>query len=78
MGNSHAHHEHVLILIPGDGHGARVCYALWICLLYATCPGIYAIIAAEVNQAFGPVHYQANFQSMACFYEDLHLSTSLF
>ena len=31
------------------------------CLLYATCPGIYAIIAAEVSQAFGPLHYQANF-----------------
>jgi hypothetical protein len=31
------------------------------CLLYATCPGIYAIIAAEVSQAFGHLHYQANF-----------------
>ena len=38
-----------------------MCYALWMCLLYATCPGIYAIIAAEVCQAFGPLHYQANF-----------------
>merc|ERR1712142_831956 len=52
-----------LPLLPslGDGCAARVCYALWMCLLSATCPGIYAIIAAEVNQAFGPVHYQANF-----------------
>ena len=31
------------------------------CILYATCPGIYVIIAAEVSQAFGPLHYQANF-----------------
>jgi len=31
------------------------------CVLYSTCPGIYAIIAAEVSQAFGPLHYQANF-----------------
>jgi len=31
------------------------------CLLYSTCPGIYAIIAAEVSRAFGPKHYQANF-----------------
>ena len=31
------------------------------CVLYSTCPGIYAIIAAEVSQAFGPIHYQANF-----------------
>ena len=54
--------KHVLIIIIGDdGQGGRVCYALWMCLLYATCPGIYAIIAAEVCQAFGPLHYQANF-----------------
>merc|ERR1719317_1778412 len=53
-----------LPLLPSmgdDGQGGRVCYALWMCLLYATCPGIYAIIAAEVCQAFGPLHYQANF-----------------
>ena len=41
--------------------GGRVCYGLWMCLIYATCPGIYVIIAAEVIQAFGPLHYQANF-----------------
>jgi len=45
----------------GDGVAGRLCYACWMCLLYATCPGIYAIIAAEVSQAFGPLHYQANF-----------------
>ena len=31
------------------------------CILYATFPGIYAIVAAGVNDAFGPAHYQANF-----------------
>ena len=51
----------VLEMTKGDGHGSRVCYAIWMCLLSATCPGIYAIIAAEINQAFGPLHYQANF-----------------
>jgi len=52
-----------LPLLPGlgDGQGSRVCYGVWMCLLYSTCPGIYAIIAAEVSQAFGPLHYQANF-----------------
>merc|ERR1712179_694653 len=52
-----------LPLLPSlsDGVGGRVCYGLWMCLLYATCPGIYVIIAAEVIQAFGPLHYQANF-----------------
>ena len=30
-------------------------------VLYATFPGIYAIVAAGVNDAFGPVHYRANF-----------------
>ena len=24
-------------------------------------PGIYAIVAAGVNEAFGPIHYKANF-----------------
>ena len=51
----------ILIIHSGDGEAGRVCYALWMCLLYATCPGIYAIIAAEVSQAFGHLHYQANF-----------------
>ena len=30
-------------------------------LLYAIFPGIYAIVAAAVNDAFGPLHYKANF-----------------
>ena len=51
----------VLTLIAGDGQEARVCFGLWMCLLSAACPGIYAIVAAEVSQAFGPLHFQANF-----------------
>ena len=31
------------------------------CVLYAVCPGIYVIIAAEISGAFGTEHYQANF-----------------
>eukprot|EP00092_Neocalanus_flemingeri_P009248 GFUD01009954.1.p1 GENE.GFUD01009954.1~~GFUD01009954.1.p1 ORF type:complete len:499 (-),score=139.66 GFUD01009954.1:99-1595(-) len=50
-----------LLFNLGDGLSARVCYAVWMCVLFSTCPGIYAIIAAEVSQAFGPLHYQANF-----------------
>ena len=39
-------------------------------LLYAVFPGMYSIVAAAVNDAFGPDHYKANFgllytQSMA-------------
>ena len=37
-----------------------MCYGLWMSILYATFPGIYSIVAAVVNDAFGPVHYQAN------------------
>jgi len=40
---------------------AKLCYALWMSVLYATFPGIYSIVAAAVNDAFGPAHYQANF-----------------
>ena len=38
-----------------------MCYGLWMSVLYASFPGIYAIVAAGVNDAFGPVHYQSNF-----------------
>ena len=54
-------HNPSLILAPGDGVGGRVCYGLWMSVLYATFPGIFAIVAAAVNDAFGPTHYQANF-----------------
>eukprot|EP00091_Calanus_sinicus_P014140 TRINITY_DN31531_c0_g1_i1.p1 TRINITY_DN31531_c0_g1~~TRINITY_DN31531_c0_g1_i1.p1 ORF type:complete len:314 (+),score=69.13 TRINITY_DN31531_c0_g1_i1:732-1673(+) len=40
---------------------AKFCYSLWMSVPYATFPGIYSIVAAAVNDAFGPAHYQANF-----------------
>lgn len=40
---------------------AKVLYGLLMSVLYITFPGIYAIIAATINDAFGPDHYQANF-----------------
>ena len=39
----------------------KLCYATCMCLLYSTFPGIYAVVAAAVNDAFGPRYYQANF-----------------
>ena len=33
-------------------------YGLLVVLLYATFPGIYAIVAAATNDAFGPKYYQ--------------------
>merc|ERR1719348_470637 len=41
--------------------GARAGYGILMVLLYGTFPGIYAIVAAGVNEAFGPLHYKANF-----------------
>ena len=50
---------------------AKAVYGILMTLLYGSCPGIYAIVAAAVNDAFGPVHYKANFgllftQAVAC------------
>ena len=56
--------EHLIcemIFLGENNLAVKVCYAVWMCLLYATFPGIYAIVAAGVNDAFGPVHYQSNF-----------------
>ena len=41
--------------------GAKTGYGVLMTILYGTFPGIYAIVAAAVNDAFGPVHYKANF-----------------
>ena len=41
--------------------GAKAGYGVLMTILYGTFPGIYAIVAAAVNDAFGPVHYKANF-----------------
>jgi len=63
----------LLPMIGNNDLSVKVCYGLWMSVLYATFPGVFAIVAAGVNDAFGPVHYQANFgllwtQSLAyCF-----------
>jgi len=63
----------LLPMIGENNLGVKLCYGLWMSVLYATFPGIYAIVAAGVNDAFGPVYYQSNFgllftQSLAnCF-----------
>jgi len=49
---------------------AKLGYSFLMVLLYAVFPGMYSIVAAAVNDAFGPDHYKANFgllytQSMA-------------
>ena len=41
--------------------GAKVGYGTMMTALYAVFPGIYPIVAAAVGDAFGPVHYKANF-----------------
>ena len=40
---------------------ARAGYTIMMSLLFMTFPGIYSIVAAAVNEAFGPDHYKANF-----------------
>ena len=49
-----------LIMFPlsDSGSGARLGYTLMMALLYMTFPGIYSIVAAAVNEAFGPEHYK--------------------
>ena len=47
--------------LPGDTTGGRMFFAVWMCVLYSVCPGVYVIIAAEIAAAFGTEHYQANF-----------------
>jgi len=54
----------VLPFIPYLAHEsleAKVVYGICMSLLYTAFPGIYAIIAAAINDAFGHDHYQANF-----------------
>ena len=45
-------------MFPLQGSGARLGYTLMMALLYMTFPGIYSIVAAAVNEAFGPEHYK--------------------
>ena len=54
----------LLPVLPLMGQGsvaAKAGYAAVMILLYGTFPGIYAIVAAAVADAFGPLHYKANF-----------------
>ena len=44
-----------------DTDAARAMYGVVMVLLYGTFPGIYAIVAAAVADAFGSLHYKANF-----------------
>ena len=48
----------VFFLSEAESLTAKVCYGLLMSVLYITFPGIYAIIAATINDAFGPDHYQ--------------------
>ena len=53
----------ILPLLPLLGHTvpAQAGYASVMVLLYGAFPGIYAIVAAAVADAFGHLHYKANF-----------------
>ena len=54
----------LLPVLPLMGQGsvaAKAGYAAVMILLYGTFPGIYAIVAAAVADAFGSLHYKANF-----------------
>ena len=54
----------VLPALPLLGQGttaAKAGYSSVMVLLYGTFPGIYAIVAAAVADAFGSLHYKANF-----------------
>ena len=39
----------------------KVCYGLWMAVLYSTFPGVFSLLAGCITDAFGPAHYQANF-----------------
>ncbi|XP_023338101.1 uncharacterized protein LOC111708833 [Eurytemora carolleeae] len=51
----------VLPLIGTDTVGVHASYGIWMFCIFATFPGIYAIIAAALADYFGQKHYQANF-----------------
>lgn len=51
----------LLPLLGNDTLAAQTGYATVMVILYGTFPGIYAVVAAAVADAFGPVHYKANF-----------------
>eukprot|EP00092_Neocalanus_flemingeri_P012275 GFUD01013231.1.p1 GENE.GFUD01013231.1~~GFUD01013231.1.p1 ORF type:complete len:473 (+),score=82.72 GFUD01013231.1:152-1570(+) len=51
----------VLPMIGSNTLTVKIAYGCWMCLLYSVFPGIFAIVAAGVADAFGPDHYQSNF-----------------
>ena len=53
-----------LPLLPYLGQetmAAKAGYGLVMIVLYGTFPGIYAVVAPAVAEAFGEIHYKANF-----------------
>ena len=52
---------HLLPLLGHDTIAAQTGYATVMVILYGAFPGIYAIVAAAVADAFGHLHYKANF-----------------
>ena len=50
-----------LSYLEAESLTAKVMYGLVMTILYCSFPGIYAVIAATVSDAFGPDHYQSNF-----------------
>ena len=51
----------LLPLLGQDTIAAQAGYAAVMVVLYGTFPGIYAVVAAAVADAFGQLHYKANF-----------------
>ena len=54
----------ILPLLPYLGQettAAKAGYGLVMIVLYGTFPGIYPVVAAAAAEAFGAVHYKANF-----------------
>ena len=45
-----------------DSLEAKVCYGLCLSALYGMFPGIYAILAPAITDAFGPTHYQVGLE----------------
>lgn len=51
----------LLPYIGSDTLTVKLCYGLWMAVLYSTFPGVFSLMAGGITDAFGPAHYQANF-----------------
>ena len=51
----------VLPYLGQESLAAKIGYALVMIILYGTFPGIYAVVAPAVTDAFGQIHFKANF-----------------